>query len=317
MKLRKGAVTGVILLCLLGTGCTREQPKPAVEPLKAAGTQGTALMDILDKSIDMTAAIENNRDYVPLSVSRAFIDGGSCARVIVHNNTDTPIVAYDIEILYFDSEGNPLKESTSHTVNSGVVEPHSDYGLDSYVGGSGGGSYIKAVIKRVAFDDGSAWENDSYESEKAVYSAFFDTAKYRESIEKNEENVQKAAQTPYIRIDDMTMSNTDDISSRKDLKLVLTNTGDKTVSEIKAAVAEFDRDNNKVDVTPQIYIGKNIRLASCTTTELKPGESRSFSSSAFLESECFRINAIVSEITFSDGTVWKNPYAIDWLLWFM
>ena len=51
--------------------------------------------------------------------------------------------------------------------------------------------------------------------------------------------------------------------------------------------------------------------------ELGSGESRSFASSAFLESECYRINAVVTEITFSDGTVWKNPYTVDWLLWFM
>lgn len=316
MKLYKAAVW-IMLLGALVTGCNKEQEPPSAEPLKAAGAQGIALTETLNKSIDMTAAIESHKGYEPLTVSRAFIDGGSCARVIVHNNTDTSIVAYDLEILYFDSKGNPLGKSGEYTVWTGVVEPHCDYGLDSYVGGSNGGSYIKGIVKKVAFNDGTSWENEIYEAEKAVYNDFFDIEKYRQDIEKNSENVQKAAQTPYIRIDDMTMTGSDDISSRKDLKLVLTNTGDKTLKEIKVAVAEFDRNNNKVDVTPQIYIGKNIRLASCTTTELKPGESRSFSSSAFLESECFRINAIVTEITFTDGTVWKNPYAIDWLLWFM
>ena len=314
MKLWKGAA---LVLMLIGLGaCSNEPEQPATEPLRVAATEATALIDTLNSTIDMTGAVASYKGYEPLTVSRAFIDGGSCARVIVHNNTDTPIVAYDLEILYFNSEGEPLDESGQYTVWTGVVEPHSDYGLDSYVGGSGGGSYIRAIVKRVTFDDGTAWENDVFDAEKAVYNDFFDIEEYRSSIEKNSDNVQKAATTPYIRIDDMTMTGSDDISSRKDLKLVLTNTGDRTVREIKVAVAEFDRDNNKVDVTPQIYIGKNIRLASCTT-ELKPGETRSFSSSAFLESECFRINAIISEVTFSDGTVWKNPYAIDWLLWFM
>ena len=72
-----------------------------------------------------------------------------------------------------------------------------------------------------------------------------------------------------------------------------------------------------MDVSPQIYVGKNIRLASCKGMELGSGESRSFASSGFLESECYRINAIVTEITFADGSMWENPYATEWLMWFM
>mgnify|MGYP000199773640 CR=1 FL=1 len=310
------------LVCLAGiitafasSGHKREPSGSVV--FNRAGENGQELIDIINTPVDLTEQLDKRTEYVPLEVKKAFIDGGGCARVIVHNNTDTPITAYDLEIIHFDEAGMPVGENGSFTVSGIFLQGRRDFGVDRYAGGSQGGKYIKAVIKKVLYNDGTGWENENAQAELAVERTFFDVEEFEKSIEKNADNVQKAAETPYIFINEMTMTNADEISGRRDLKLVLTNTSEKTVRDIKVAVAEFDRDNNPVDVSPQIYVGKNIRLASCKGMELGSGESRSFASSGFLESECYRINAIVTEITFADGSMWENPYATEWLMWFM
>ncbi len=279
--------------------------------------KGRELIDVITDEADMSGYLEHKDSFVPLEVKMAFIDGGGCARAIVHNNTDTPITAYDMELVYFDKDGAALDKTKACTVDNVLIGAREDFGTDKYIGGSEGGSYIKAVIKGVRYNDGTAWQNENAEVDLALGSSDFDIERFEKSIAKNKDNVLKAAENPYLFTNEMTATNVDGISGRRDLKLVLTNTSQKTVSGIKVAVAEFDKDNKPVDVTPQIYIGKNIRLAVCRDMELGSGESRSFASSAFLESECYRINAVVTEITFSDGTVWKNPYTVDWLLWFM
>lgn len=305
---------GIVIVSLcLGGGHENTSPSP----LKEGGETGLKLMEQIESTPDLSAALEKSDEFVPIEVKKAFIDGGGCAKVIVHNNTQTPITAYTLTILYFDKNGKPTAETKEFTVDDITIPSLQDYGLDSYVGGNGDGSYIKAVLNSVTYNDGTGWINEKAPLEIAAENASFNIEEYRHSIEKNSENVKKAASTPYLYINKMTIASSDQISERKELKLVLTNTGDKTIRDIKAAVAEFGKNNKPVDVSPQIYIGKNIRLASCKGMELSKDESRSFSASAFLEKDCFRINAIITEITFTDGTVWKNPYATDWLLWFM
>lgn len=317
-KAALAAGAGVLCVSLIAAGVlTHRGAKPESAVFNTLGAQSGELIDVISAPVDISGSLKQTEAYTPLTVKKAFLDGGGCARVIVYNDTDTTITAYDLEIMYFDKNGMPTGETGAYTVSGIKLQGRHEFGIDRYVGGSNGGKYIKAVIKRVLYNDGTAWENTNAELELKLGGTSFDIDEYKKSILKNEENVKKAAQNPYIFINNMTMANADTISGRRDLKLVLTNTSQKTVTAIKTAVAEFDRDNKPVDVSPQIYIGKNIRLASCGGMELTKGESRSFSSSGFLESECYRINVIVTEITFSDGTVWENPYALDWLLWFM
>lgn len=312
-----GAAVVVLFCAIAAISLGKHKQNTSAKPLSEGGAQGLALIDGLEAVPDLSAALESENAYVPVEVKKAFIDGGSCAKVIVHNNTLTPVTAYTLNIIYFDKNGKALEETKEFTVDGVMALGESDFGLDSYVGGSNNASYIKAVITSVTYNDGTGWVNDNALLEVATQKTAFDIEAYNQAIKKNEENVKKAASTPYLYIDKMTITSADEISARKELKLVLTNTGDKTIRDIKVAVAEFDKDNKPVDVSPQIYIGKNIRLASCKGMELFGKSSRSFSAAAFLGKDCFRINAIVTEITFADGTVWQNPYAIDWLLWFM
>lgn len=318
---RKAAVGAVaVILCCGGivavTLGNKQQPASA-EVFNSAGMAGEELIDTISSDVDISELVDRKADFVPLLIKKAFVDGGGCARVIVHNNTDTPIAAYDLEIMHFDENGQPIGENGKYTISGIRLPGRIDYGIDKYVGGSEGGKYIKAVVKKVLYSDGTAWENEDAALELAMGKSSFNIDEFEKSITKNEANVKKAAQNAFLFINDMTMTNADEISGRRDLKLVLTNTSQKTIKSVKVAVAEFDRDNKGVDVSPQIYIGKNIRLAVCNGMELAKGESRSFSSSAFLEKDCYRINAVVTEITFADGNVWKNPYALDWLMWFM
>lgn len=320
---RKVAIAAAVLICVSAAaffvgGKHREASADTDAALLAdAGTEGEKLINGITSSVDISSYTQSSAEYMPMTVKKAFIDGGGCAKVIVHNNTATPIVGYDLTIAYFDENGNPVGDKKDFSVSDIIVSSGFDFGLDTYVGGSGGGSYIKAFVKSLKYGDGTAWENSSIESDMALNCTAFDVDEYKDIIAKNEENVKKASQESYIKINEMTISNIDEISSRKDLKIVITNSSSKAVKEVKFAVAEFAEDNSLVDVSPQIYIGKNVRLATCGGMELNVGESRSLSSSAFLEKDCCRINAIVTEIIFADDTVWKNPYALDWLLWFM
>jgi hypothetical protein len=323
---KKVVIASAIVLCIAGTALifgmkgknsSASASDNSATALASVGAKGTALIENITAPLDLSAYSQNQDEYMPMTVKKAFIDDGGCAKVIVHNNTNTPIVGYDLTIVYFDENGSPVGERADFSVSDIIVSAGFDFGLDTYVGGNGGGSYIKAFVKSLKYGDGTAWENDNIEASIAVNCTAFNVDEYNESIAKNEENVEKAAEVPYITINEMTISNIDEMSSRKDLKLVITNSGSKEVTEVKFAVAEFASDNSLLDVSPQIYIGKNVRLATCSSMDLKVGESRSLSSAAFLEKDCCRINAIVTEITFADGTVWKNPYTLDWLLWFM
>lgn len=295
----------------------KEPQQMSAQPIKTAAKQAQGLMDVIDAPVELKNEATEEKRFVAAEVKKAFIDDGGCARVIVHNNTNTAIVAYDLTIIYFDENGKPTGETADFTVNGIILSAKQDIGLDKFVGGKNGGTYIKAVIRKVLYYDGTAWENDRLDDEIAVESASFDTEKFKKSIEKNKENVNKAAVNDHLAINDMTMANVDSISGRRDLKLMLTNTSKRSIKSVKVAVAQFDRDNAPVDVSSQIYIAQNIRLATCDGIELKPGEQKSFSSAGFLNKDCYRINAIVTEITFTDGIVWKNPYALDWLMWFM
>lgn len=326
---KKAAVTSAVAVCIAAIALfagvkgvhssshTSATDNTTASVMAEAGAKGTELINGITAPVDLSANSGESEEYVPMTVKRAFIDDGGCAKVIVHNNTNTPIVDYDLTIAYFDENGSPVGEKADFSVSDIIVSAGFDFGLDTYVGGNGGGSYIKAFVKGLKYSDGTAWENDNIEADMALNCTAFDVEEFNDSIAKNEENVKKASEVPYITLNEMTISNIDEISSRKDLKLVITNSGSKEVTEVKFAVAQFGSDNSLLDVSPQIYIGKNVRLATCTGMELSVGESRSLSSAAFLEKDCCRINAIVTEITFADGTVWKNPYTLDWLLWFM
>jgi hypothetical protein len=320
---RKVAIAAAVIVCVSAMAFFvggKHKKKPAdtdAALFVSAGTEGEELINGITSPVDISSYTQSSEEYMPMTVKKAFIDGGGCAKVIVHNNTATPIVGYDLTIAYFDENGKPVGDKKDFSVSNIIVSSGFDFGLDTYVGGNGGGSYIKAFVKDLKYGDGTAWENNNLEADMALNCTGFDVNEYKDTIAKNEENVKKASQEPYITLNEMTISNIDEISSRKDLKIVITNSSSKTVKEVKFAVAEFAEDNSLVDVSPQIYIGKNVRLATCGGMELSAGESRSLSSSAFLEKDCCRINAIVTEITFADDTVWKNPYALDWLLWFM
>jgi hypothetical protein len=287
----------------------------SVEPLRAAAQQGSELIDELTDTVDMTKTLENREGFSPLEIKRAFIDSTGCARVIVVNTTQTPITSYELEMVYFTEKGSPIEEHGNYTVNCSLPAG-GEIGLNKYVGGSGGGKYIKPVVKSVTYGDGTGWVNDNAALELAVKATSFDIPSFEETMQKDSDKVQQAATNPYLTINSMTETNTDEISGRPDLKLVVTNTADKTITGVEVAVAELDRDNKAVNAMPQSYVSKNVRLATCKNVSIDKGESKSLASSGFLETDCYRINAVVTAVEFADGTRWDNPYTLDWLLWF-
>ncbi len=313
------AVGGGIVCLAVGIGVIKGNKAPtesvSAMPFKAAAAEGTDLLSEIKRPVDLEGSLKKD-EFIPIEVKKAFIDDGGCARVIVHNNTNTPIVAYDLELIYYNEKGMPLRERGNYTVNGIILPANQDIGLDKFVGGSNGGKYINAIVKKALYYDGTVWENPYAKEEAVLKNTTFDIEGFEKAFAKNEENVEKATHNKHVFINDMTMTNADEIVGRRDLKLVLTNTSTREIRDIKVAVAEFDKDNNPIDVSPQIYVSKNVRLAVCKGMELKVGESRAFASSGFLENDCYRINAIVTEVTFADGIIWKNPYALDWLLWF-
>jgi hypothetical protein len=316
-KIAAAVAGGVLcLICIGGFAMRAHSTKPtSVEPLKRAAQEGSELIDELTDTVDMTKTLENRESFSPLEIKYAFVDSTGCARVIVDNITQTPITSYELELVYFSEKGAPLEEHGTYTVQCNLPAG-GEVGLNKYVGGNGGGKYITPVIKSVTYGDGTGWVNDNAALELAVKATSFDIPAFEQTMQKDGDKVQMAAQNPYLKINNMTEASTDEISGRHDLKLVVTNTSDKTITGVEVAVAELDRDNKAVDASPQSYVSKNVRLATCKDIALTKGESKSLASTSFLETDCYRINAVVTAVEFSDGTRWDNPYALNWLMWF-
>lgn len=260
-----------------------------------------------------------------LEIVDSIVDQEGHYRIVVKNNSDQPIKDYTLALLTFDKSGFPVSESyptyekvtnlsTSYVADSANILPGHSYGINRSWYGDTNVAYIKSAIYKITYMDGTTWEDSKIENWGKDNMASFDVEAFKNDPQRLE-NAKSAQTNDYVSIEKVDKEHTNQFSTNSDLLFTLKNNSDKLVKKIVIAVAEYDKNNFPISVDPYEFIAKNVRLVEWADINLQPAEVKDGESSLFLEGECDKLKAIITEVVFEDEEVWQNPNIIDWILY--
>lgn len=96
---------------------------------------------------------------------------------------------------------------------------------------------------------------------------------------------------------------------------VVRNNSNKVAKEVTIGVLLFDGNGYPVDVKYKIYQGKHNNEYNCAfgSCNILPGNQYGSDRSFDLPDQCRQAKACVRSVTYTDGSIWNNPYYSYWL----
>lgn len=241
---------------------------------------------------------KKNGDSKPaknLEITAAFVsdsDGREFC-LTVKNGYDKTVTDFTVAYVGYDANGmattNEYESSVVSAANilsgeSKSIEVYA-YGLD--------GIYVDTYITEVTFDDGKTTEIRGVDGwAKKALNATFPIDEFKATMTALGESAAESTKCEYLNIATV-------FSYDSYLYVVAENTSDKTILDFKIGYLCFDANGLPVD---------GYQTGNVSSANLIKGAKKSFS---FFES-CAYAKAIVTSITFDDGTTWECPDAILW-----
>ncbi len=96
---------------------------------------------------------------------------------------------------------------------------------------------------------------------------------------------------------------------------VVRNNSNKVAKEVTFGTLLFDENGYPVDVEYKIYQGKYSNECNCAfeSCNILPGNQYGDNRTYDLPDQCRQAKACVRSVTYTDGTIWNNPYYSYWL----
>ena len=239
---------------------------------------------------------------------------------IVKNNSEKTIKEYTLANIGFDSNGNNVKlgydevyELTSF--ESANILPGNVHGIDKYSYISEDIFYVISTVVKITYMDGTTWEAEAIEKWAEDEIKNFSVEKYKKKIESYSVESNNAVNNGYIQIVTTDKYHDNQFSTKDDLDATVKNIGSKDIRSFSLLIAQYDQNGYGVNTSPYDIIKQNMSGADVDDANLKVGGTDEFSWSLFFAPDCKEYKIIVNEIEFSDGTTWKNPYLLQWILY--
>lgn len=274
----------------------------AVKPMDTA-TTGEEIP--VEQPVQLRLVSNSKEDMV--AVEYAFVDKGGCGRIRVKNNSLNQLIAYTLNIRYFDENKECIDtreyEVTDVKIASGFVG-----GLEKYIpmpdGEKGDCRYISARVVNAQFTTAEPWVNENISEETEPVFLTIDEIPV--------ENV--SSDCKFLEITNISPAKEDINSERKNLIFYVKNIGNKPIKNINFVLAQYDKDNKPISTAPHIYIAENVRQLYWDNVNLAVGKGKKAVSQLVLEPECVRAEMIVEDVEFENGIVWLNQGSLQWIL---
>lgn len=239
---------------------------------------------------------------------------------LVKNKSDKTIKEYTIAYVGFDSNGNSVNLGYNSTyelfsVTSANILPGEVHGIDNSAYINEDIYYVSATISKITYKDGSIWEADAIEKWAENEVNNFSIDNYKKKISSFSVESNNAENNGYLQVVSSDKYHYNQFSTKDDLDVTIKNVGNKDIRTFSLIVAQYDQNGYGVNTSPYDLIKLNMSGADVDDANLKTGESDEFSWTLFFNPDCSTYKIVVNEIEFSDGTTWKNPNLLYWILY--
>lgn len=244
-------------------------------------------------------------------------NAGGCVPVI-QNDSNKVIKNITIKYAEFDRNGYFCGESVSTATYSAINllpgESKNLYECESY-GINAGTIYIEGIISNIEFMDGSVWESDAVERWSQQMEQGLDLSNRESPILNMKQLADKAITNDFMTISlDCFSEDYGDytkVSFNADVKDI----GELAITSFTFTMLCYDSRGLPVNTKQGILSANSISytFSESNIYSLAHGEGIfSFG----LDEEIKSVTPLISEISFSNGDVWKNQYAPYWELYY-
>lgn len=247
--------------------------------------------------------------------------GGGIAPII-KNNSEKVIKNLTIKVLPFDRNGYPIGDTIDgvasceyKSVNLLSGEQKILEVLPVLVGVPYECQYIEGAISYIEYMDGSIWESNSIEAWAKDNKTSFDIEAWKAKIENMKEHADKAiSENNYMTIaTQCTMKNGHVyVTFSSDIKDI----GNQAITAFTILMLCYDENGFPVE-TECGTLARNSYSFPLSGNSGKSNAHGTGNLDFYLFGKDVKaMKSIISEIEFSDGTVWENPFAPYWELYY-
>lgn len=246
-----------------------------------------------DESVKEVNAETTEKESNVLTVKAAMLKGDHLY-FVVENNFDKPVKGFDYAYASYDSDGEVIGDSYTHTCSDAVnIAPGKKQCVEGYVFDSDS-VYVDIMITSVTFGEDDTWElKNRYEK---TPKNTFDIDAYKKNVAALANEVTDLQDNPYL---DIATSFVYDDSAY----FVVENISGKTIIDFEIIYRKYDANGLSID---NGYSRQKISSANMLAGE-KDAVSAWESSTAY-------VKGVISSITFDSGEKWSNPDAEIWAI---
>ena len=276
----------------------------------ASGHEGGLLPAQYEPSPDLTVEITTVCD--------------NSGHFMVRNTGKQVISDFTIAYVGYDSNGIPVKsgygkddydETTFTSVNllPGQVFWSWDSGrslwLDSNV------KYLDAAISATTYKNGRERKVNGLPKWAKDTEKRFSIDSYARTVEHMRSAASKAETASELEIISSKKYNDNQFSNKDDLKLRIKNTGQNTIKDVKFILLQYDSNGYGIGDGYGNHCVRNASTLHFTNANLPHGNSCAVEWSLLFEPQCRDYKLLVFTVEYTDGTIWKNEYAMQWMLY--
>lgn len=248
-------------------------------------------------------------------------DNGYGVISVIENKGDQAIKNVTIELACFDRNGywteyDSLCDFISLDYDTINLLPGENKILNGSYGLSDNHRYVDGAISYIEYMDGSVWESETIEAWEEKCKGGFDIEKWRANIEGMKELADKAiSDNKHMSIS--IKGSKRDSFVHANLNMNIGNIGSRAITSFTILMLCFDSNGFPVNTGH----GNLASNSCCYIIEGQSAKSNEHGTASFefyisQDAGIQSLEGIVSEIEFSDGTIWTNPYAPYWELYY-
>ena len=240
-------------------------------------------------------------------------------------NTGKQVIS-DFTIVYvgYDSNGMLVKsdygkedysEGTFTSVNllPGQVFWSWDSGRSLWVDSSV--KYLDAAISTATYANGREWRATGLSKWAKDVAKKFSVESYARTVEHMRSAASKAESASDLEIISSEKYNDNRFSNKDDLKLQIKNTGQNTIKDVKFIILQYDANGYGIGDGYGSHCVRNADTLRFTDANLPAGSSSTVEWNLLFEPQCRDYKLLVFTVEYTDGTIWKNEYAMQWMLY--